>query len=61
MTEESSTLALARRCSNSAVIYHPGSHYVPTKQFFLERVVAFVDVALGRGESDDEEDEWVDI
>ena len=64
MTEETSTLSLAKRCSNGSIIYHPGSHYVPTKTFFLEKVVGFVEVAMGRVESDvdeGEEEEWVDI
>jgi surfactin synthase thioesterase subunit len=61
MTEEAQTLSLAKKCKNATVMYHPGSHYVPTKTQFLRKVTEFVEVGLGRGESDDEDEEWVDI
>ncbi len=66
MTEEASTLSLVKRCRNAEVVYHPGSHYVPTKTLFLERVVGFVEGCMGAAGSgssagEEEEELWVDI
>ncbi len=62
MTEEPQVLALARRCKNSAIIYHPGSHYIPTSAGFLNKVVDFINASMGKGKIvNDEDSDWVDI
>jgi hypothetical protein len=49
MIEEERTLRLARKCRNHIVVYHPGSHYVPTHIEYLKIVAEFIQDSLGTG------------
>lgn len=58
MTEEPQTLALVRRCANTVLIKHPGAHYVPTRGYFLQRVVDFISINMCNKVVVDDSDEW---
>jgi hypothetical protein len=58
-TDEAQTLALVKKCRKARVVYHPGTHYVPTRSAFLEIAVEFVEEALGGG-VDEEYSDWED-
>ncbi|KAG0650463.1 Esterase inpF, partial [Hyphodiscus hymeniophilus] len=59
---ELQTMGLAKRCSNGAVLFHPGGHYATMKKLYVKTVTDFVSSRLwGRQEEEESEEDWVDI
>jgi surfactin synthase thioesterase subunit len=59
MIDESQSLRLRDRCTDSSLHYFFGTHYVPRDTDFLEALTLFFDHVFKRKEG--KEDEWEDL